>query len=48
MHFAVQRMFFALCFLQLGDDVFDVLATGFVGHQHGIGRFNHDQVIYAY
>ena len=47
MHFAVKRVLFAFCFLQLGDDVFDVLAAGFVGHQHGVGRFHHDQVFYA-
>jgi hypothetical protein len=46
-HLAVQGVFFTRGVLQLGDDVLDVLATGFVGHQHGVGRFHHDQVFYA-
>lgn len=42
-HFAGKGVLFAFCFLPLGDDVFDVLAAGFVGYQDGIWRFHHDQ-----
>lgn len=44
MHLPVQRVFFVFHFLQLGDDVFDVLAAGFVCYQHGVGCFHYDQV----
>jgi phosphoserine/homoserine phosphotransferase len=47
-HFAVQRVLFAFGVLQLGDDVFDVLAAGFFGDQNGIGCFHHDQVFYTH
>ena len=48
MHLAGQGVFFALGVLQLGDDVLDVLAAGFVGYQHGIGCFDHDEVFYTH
>ena len=48
MHFAMKGVLFAFCFLQLGNDVFDVLAAGFVCHQHCVGRFHHDQVFNPY
>ena len=47
-HFAVQAVFFALLRAELADDVFNVLAVGFAGHEHGVGGFHHHQVAHAH
>jgi hypothetical protein len=44
MHFAVKGVLFAFIFLQLCNDVFNVLASSYASHQYGVGRFHHDQV----
>ena len=48
MNLAVQGVFFAFGGLQLADDVLDVLAAGFVCHQHRVGGFHHHKILYAH
>ncbi len=46
-YLAMQGMLVTFSGLQLGDDVFNILAAGFVGHEHRVGRFDDDQVLNA-
>ena len=45
--FSMKGVFFAFRGLQLGDDVLHVLAASPVGHEHGIWRFDDDEVLNA-
>lgn len=47
MNLSITGVLFAFCFLQVGNDVFDILTTGFVCNHDTIGCFNYDQVFYA-
>ena len=47
-HFAVQGVLFAICALQLGNDVLHILAARFVGHQDGVCGFDDNQVVNAH
>ena len=44
----MQNVLLALARAQGIDDGFHILAAGAVGHQHGVRRFDHDQVAHAH